>query len=135
VRHLAVARRRLARLGGGISVPRCHRDPPEGLRRSGCTVMGERGRIMRAGRPIQGLLSMPARHPDSMGGGGGTFRRGEPTVLASVSKRNHATAGFLASLPRGLAPERGRFGCLVRTPRDAFRPIDTPLHVHARSLR
>jgi hypothetical protein len=134
VGQFAVPRCCLARLDGGISVPRCHIDPPEGLRRGGCALMCERGSIMRAGRPIQCLISVPARYPDSVGCGAGAFRRGEPAVFASISKRNHPTAGFLASLCRGFAPERGRFGCLVRTPRDAFRPIDTPLHVHARSL-
>ena len=93
---------------------------------------------MRAGRPGQCLLSVPARHLDSVGRCGGALRRGEPPVLAMgafLSKRKHATVSFLASLCCGLAPERGCFGCIVRTTRDAFRPIDVPLHAHARSLR
>jgi hypothetical protein len=100
--------------------------------------MCERGRIMRAGGSVQCLLGVPTRHLDSVGRCGGAFRRGEAPVLpmwASLSQRNHATEGFLASLSCGLAPERGCFGCLVRTTRDAFRPIDVPLHAHARSLR
>jgi hypothetical protein len=138
VRLFAVTRRRLARFGGGISVPRRDSDPAEGLRRAACTLMRKRGRIMRAGGPIHCLVSVPTRHVDSAGCCGCAFRRREPPVLdvwASLSKRNHATAGLLASPSCGLGPERGCCGCVVRTTRDTFRPIDIPLHAQACSLR